>query len=240
MVQSTGIPPSLAPRVTRHLQWGFAPPSGPLAQLAEQQTLNLRVEGSIPSRLTTNQYKDLPGWLLQRVFNICWSESRRVARRASSAESSSHDQPDGALTHAVFPRECGLKSSTLYSDVPPFADRSHVRIGQTRVVVVLPCAMAPRSSLGLHVAGVVKRCAEEQMIGPHTSPIVASVEHRQSRADRPSLTRPSEAVCAKRVTIHADTAIPVLPSAPAPFPTTGEGELARTSHTFHLGPESGV
>jgi hypothetical protein len=25
---------------------------GPLAQLAEQQTLNLRVEGSIPSRLT--------------------------------------------------------------------------------------------------------------------------------------------------------------------------------------------
>ena len=28
-------------------------PRGPLAQLAEQQTLNLRVEGSIPSRLTT-------------------------------------------------------------------------------------------------------------------------------------------------------------------------------------------
>jgi hypothetical protein len=27
-------------------------PNGPLAQLAEQQTLNLRVEGSIPSRLT--------------------------------------------------------------------------------------------------------------------------------------------------------------------------------------------
>jgi hypothetical protein len=27
---------------------------GPLAQLAEQQTLNLRVEGSIPSRLTKN------------------------------------------------------------------------------------------------------------------------------------------------------------------------------------------
>jgi hypothetical protein len=27
-------------------------PRGPLAQLAEQQTLNLRVEGSIPSRLT--------------------------------------------------------------------------------------------------------------------------------------------------------------------------------------------
>jgi hypothetical protein len=27
--------------------------AGPLAQLAEQQTLNLRVEGSIPSRLTT-------------------------------------------------------------------------------------------------------------------------------------------------------------------------------------------
>jgi hypothetical protein len=26
---------------------------GPVAQLAEQQTLNLRVEGSIPSRLTT-------------------------------------------------------------------------------------------------------------------------------------------------------------------------------------------
>jgi hypothetical protein len=30
-------------------------PAGPLAQLAEQQTLNLRVEGSIPSRLTTSQ-----------------------------------------------------------------------------------------------------------------------------------------------------------------------------------------
>jgi hypothetical protein len=27
---------------------------GPLAQLVEQQTLNLRVEGSIPSRLTTS------------------------------------------------------------------------------------------------------------------------------------------------------------------------------------------
>ena len=27
-------------------------PPGPVAQLAEQQTLNLRVEGSIPSRLT--------------------------------------------------------------------------------------------------------------------------------------------------------------------------------------------
>ena len=31
----------------------FALDCGPLAQLAEQQTLNLRVEGSIPSRLTT-------------------------------------------------------------------------------------------------------------------------------------------------------------------------------------------
>ena len=28
--------------------------SGPLAQLVEQQTLNLRVLGSIPRRLTTN------------------------------------------------------------------------------------------------------------------------------------------------------------------------------------------
>ena len=28
-------------------------PFGPVAQLAEQQTLNLRVDGSIPSRLTT-------------------------------------------------------------------------------------------------------------------------------------------------------------------------------------------
>jgi hypothetical protein len=31
----------------------FSPHCGPLAQLAEQQTLNLRVDGSIPSRLTT-------------------------------------------------------------------------------------------------------------------------------------------------------------------------------------------
>ena len=31
----------------------ISPRSGPLAQLAEQQTLNLRVDGSIPSRLTT-------------------------------------------------------------------------------------------------------------------------------------------------------------------------------------------
>jgi hypothetical protein len=30
---------------------------GPVAQLAEQQTLNLRVEGSIPSRLTTFRRK---------------------------------------------------------------------------------------------------------------------------------------------------------------------------------------
>ena len=34
-----------------------APPSGPVAQLAEQQTLNLLVEGSIPSGLTTNPNK---------------------------------------------------------------------------------------------------------------------------------------------------------------------------------------
>jgi hypothetical protein len=33
---------------------------GPLAQLAEQQTLNLRVEGSIPSRLTTNTQEISP------------------------------------------------------------------------------------------------------------------------------------------------------------------------------------
>ena len=31
--------------------------AGPLAQLAEQQTLNLRVEGSIPSRLTTSSLR---------------------------------------------------------------------------------------------------------------------------------------------------------------------------------------
>ena len=31
---------------------GVREQNGPLAQLAEQQTLNLRVEGSIPSRLT--------------------------------------------------------------------------------------------------------------------------------------------------------------------------------------------
>jgi hypothetical protein len=30
--------------------------NGPLAQLAEQQTLNLRVLGSIPRRLTTNTF----------------------------------------------------------------------------------------------------------------------------------------------------------------------------------------
>ncbi len=30
-------------------------PSGPVAQLAEQQTLNLRVVGSIPTRLTTSR-----------------------------------------------------------------------------------------------------------------------------------------------------------------------------------------
>ncbi len=34
-------------------RWRRTPPSGPLAQLAEQQTLNLRVHGSIPWRLTT-------------------------------------------------------------------------------------------------------------------------------------------------------------------------------------------
>jgi hypothetical protein len=37
---------SVFPRVTKHRR-------GPVAQLAEQQTLNLRVDGSIPSRLTT-------------------------------------------------------------------------------------------------------------------------------------------------------------------------------------------
>ena len=40
-------------------------PNGPLAQLAEQQTLNLRVEGSIPSRLTTSP--KLPILLSQEV-----------------------------------------------------------------------------------------------------------------------------------------------------------------------------
>ena len=34
--------------------------NGPLAQLAEQQTLNLRVEGSIPSRLTILRYLTTP------------------------------------------------------------------------------------------------------------------------------------------------------------------------------------
>jgi hypothetical protein len=35
------------------LEFWFLPPTdGPVAQLAEQQTLNLRVEGSIPSWLT--------------------------------------------------------------------------------------------------------------------------------------------------------------------------------------------
>src|SRR5689334_7922053 len=38
-----------------------APQHGPLAQLAEQQTLNLRVEGSIPSRLTTHLFNNLRG-----------------------------------------------------------------------------------------------------------------------------------------------------------------------------------
>ena len=47
----------LRPMAWRALSSGFLfeyDPSrhGPLAQLAEQQTLNLRVEGSIPSRLT--------------------------------------------------------------------------------------------------------------------------------------------------------------------------------------------
>jgi hypothetical protein len=43
-------------------------PAGPVAQLAEQQTLNLRVVGSIPTRLTTinlNNHKHL----LQRQQN---------------------------------------------------------------------------------------------------------------------------------------------------------------------------
>jgi hypothetical protein len=39
--------------------------NGPLAQLAEQQTLNLRVGGSIPPRLTTSL--NLPSLLAQEV-----------------------------------------------------------------------------------------------------------------------------------------------------------------------------
>jgi hypothetical protein len=43
---------------------------GPLAQLAEQQTLNLRVEGSIPSRLTISLRKQRG---LGRRFRSVWS-----------------------------------------------------------------------------------------------------------------------------------------------------------------------
>ena len=53
---------------------------GPLAQLAEQQTLNLRVPGSIPGRLTTFGSKP-------PVFTIAVATSR-VPR----------DAPDDALT----------------------------------------------------------------------------------------------------------------------------------------------
>jgi hypothetical protein len=57
-------PQQLAIGLNRLVESGFAdarlkssmritPQRGPVAQLAEQQTLNLRVEGSIPSWLTT-------------------------------------------------------------------------------------------------------------------------------------------------------------------------------------------
>ena len=47
------------PKATGSNPVGRAIPScGPLAQLAEQQTLNLKVPGSIPGRLTTFSYKN--------------------------------------------------------------------------------------------------------------------------------------------------------------------------------------
>jgi len=64
--------------------WIVTPTCGPLAQLAEQQTLNLRVEGSIPSRLTifSEQFFDFAyrftvlEWLWLRLG--CVSMCRRI------------------------------------------------------------------------------------------------------------------------------------------------------------------
>src|SRR5207253_717940 len=57
------IPPVTA---RHHVSWFPAHGHGPLAQLAEQQTLNLRVLGSIPRRLTNLRFV-----AARRLRSIC-------------------------------------------------------------------------------------------------------------------------------------------------------------------------
>ena len=61
----TDMPGSLVPLSCRPPLRYDGERNGPLAQLVEQQTLNLRVLGSIPRRLTTSP--NLPSLLAQEV-----------------------------------------------------------------------------------------------------------------------------------------------------------------------------
>ncbi len=53
---------------------------GPLAQLAEQQTLNLRVEGSKPSRLIKSGLKNVLGLDEKALFRLVCASHPRIAR----------------------------------------------------------------------------------------------------------------------------------------------------------------
>ena len=64
---------------------GRRTPSGPVAQLAEQQTLNLLVEGSIPSGLTTNYF--IITSLQQRAIALPESRQVSVLARVRGSES---------------------------------------------------------------------------------------------------------------------------------------------------------
>ena len=98
--------------------------SGPVAQLAEQQTLNLRVEGSIPSRLTSLRSPSASyGWLRQgcehpnrrRLSAVAPQERRRTSpasrcpfarlRRATAGFASGCEHPNRRRLSAVAPQE---------------------------------------------------------------------------------------------------------------------------------------
>ena len=81
---------------------------GPLAQLAEQQTLNLRVEGSIPSRLTiiaVQHHQQLATCYCrdgqQESNRVRVAPERQSVDARFRADSRMHDPASSASSHAA-------------------------------------------------------------------------------------------------------------------------------------------
>ena len=114
-------------------------PGGPLAQLAEQQTLNLRVEGSIPSRLTsltTFAWGPLvsPHSLRSRASALA-RRSTAGRARVPSRGSRPHRGQSGRRTRSGS--GCGLRVAV---------EGPGGRPQQPAVVVIEPQTRAPRAT----------------------------------------------------------------------------------------------